>query len=249
MRLLLLPLLVVLSSPSIFAQDLTSQGLMTPDKLLPPARLQEEMGQGRADQRANYREAVTTPAPIVSSYVLPYWTRGMLQPYAGSGSRPWLKYDAVYNQLLERSASGNPEVVDLSKLKEFALGDSLLGTRRTYRRYLDVRMENPTLRLAFFEVRYDAGRVALLCRRTLRESAPNTRGKSGNISARTQEILSYFIRNTANDLVPVMLAPEPVLTALGATQAAAMTAYIKKRRLKLTQEADVVELLTYYDTL
>ncbi|OGX85757.1 hypothetical protein [Hymenobacter glacialis] len=181
--------------------------------------------------------------------MLPYWTRGTVQPYAGPATRPWLKYDLVFENLTYRLPSGEPEQVDLNNIREFTLGDSLLKTQRTYRRYLNARIENPALRLAFFEVRYDAGQTALLCRRSLVENAVHTRGSQRSGQFQQRVVTKYFIKTPDNRLTPTELTQEAVLAALDSPHAVAVAAHIKQKRLKLTEEADVVELLAYYDTL
>jgi len=46
------------------------------------------------------------------------------------------------------------EVVDTDLLREFTVGDSLLGLRLTFRRYLNAGWLKPSLRTAFYKVHY-----------------------------------------------------------------------------------------------
>ncbi|MBF9239708.1 hypothetical protein I2I05_20110 [Hymenobacter sp. BT683] len=251
MRLFLLPFLGLFTAQLSQAQDLTSRGLMTPSRLLPSG--QEAGGQPyqsphTAQPARNSSAGPTTLTDPSSSHMLPYWTRGTVLPYSGPAEHPWLKYDLVFNKLVSRLPSGESSQVDLDNIKEFSLGDSLLRTQRTYRRYLNARIENPALRLAFFEVRYDAGRAALLCRRSVSEVSDNSQ-RGRNSALRQRVVTTYFIKTPDNNLALVTLAEPAVLAALGPTHAAPMAAYIHRKRLKLTDEADVVELLAYYDTL
>ncbi|WP_139147351.1 hypothetical protein [Hymenobacter lapidarius] len=149
---------------------------------------------------------------------------------------------------MSRLPSGESAQVDLDNIREFTLGDSLLGTQRIYRRYLTARIENPALRLAFFEVRYDAGRAALLCRRSVGMVSDNA-ARGRNSALRQRVVTTYFIRTPDNNLAPVALAEAAVLAALGPAHATATAAFIQQKRLKLDKEADVVELLAYHDTL
>ena len=190
-----------------------------------------------------------THAPTATFCPLPYWTQGTLRPYAGAASRAWLLYDAHRQQLVRRSAAGGPETVNTDELREFSVGDSLLGTHRLYRRYLEARLANPALRTAFFEVRHDAGRAALVCQRAVYEYAHMENGKRTN-PEKLKETVRYFIKDNGNNIVAVgSLRPEAVLAALGTAHGAALTAYARQQRLELNRERDVIRLLTYYDTL
>jgi len=190
-----------------------------------------------------------THPPTATFYPLPYWTQGTLRPYAGVASRAWLLYNAHHQQLVRRSAAGGPETVNTDELQEFSVGDSLLGTHRLYRRYLSARLANPALRTAFFEVRHDAGRAALVCQRAVYEYAHMKNGKRRN-PEKLEETVRYFIKDTGNNIVAVgSLRPEAVLAALGTAHGAALAAYARQQRLELSRERDVIRLLTYYDTL
>ena len=79
-----------------------------------------------------YQPAATDKPPVAPPvfYPVPYWTRGILQTYTGTVSRPWLKFDAVNQQLYSRSAADEPEAVNMVNLRAFAVGDSQMETRR-----------------------------------------------------------------------------------------------------------------------
>ena len=201
------------------------------------------------DLQAQREAAKPKPAPLIdgSRWVAPYWTRGRLVPIVGAPSRPWLKYDVAAQRLLTRTADEAPQLVDTNPLREFSVGDSLLGTRRTFRRYLRARVADPALRTVFFEVCYDAGRSALLRRRryTFFPKEPGTTVRRGA----QRETIVFFVADAAHTLTPVKLTPEAILAALAPTHHAALTAYARQQRLKLDREPDIIRLLTYYDTL
>ena len=191
----------------------------------------------------------SAPSPISATfYPVPYWTQGLIRPYTGPAARPWLKYNAITQQLVARSASGEMEAVNTEALREFVVGDSLLGTRRVYRRYLDARLENAALRTAFFEVRYDAGRTALLCHRVVIETF-NSQMRPQSGTPKPQERVRYFIKDTTNRLIPVVLTQESILKALGTEYGATLAAYASRKRLKFSRESDMILLLAHYDTL
>ena len=125
------------------------------------------------------------------------------------------------------------------------MGDSLLGTRRVYRRYLDARMEKAALRTTFFEVAYDAGRTALLCHRVIAN-----RVSYGPGWATGRERVSYFLKKAnSNLLVPIELNKKALLSALNPVHVPALALYAEKNSLRLNQESDAIRLLAHYDTL
>ena len=194
-----------------------------------------------------YQPAATDKPPVAPPvfYPVPYWTRGILQTYTGTVSRPWLKFDAVNQQLYSRSAADEPEAVNMVNLRAFAVGDSLMETRRVYRRYLNARLKDAALRTAFFEVRYDAGRTTLLCHRVVAERVAHRHG-----SADRSERATYFLKEpNSNLLVPVALNQKAVLAALRPVHRLALAAYAGEKSLQLNRERDVIRLLAYYDGL
>ena len=201
------------------------------------------------DLQAQREAAKPKPAPLIdgSRWAAPYWTRGRLVPIAGAPSRPWLKYDVAAQQLLTRTADEAPQLVDTNPLREFSVGDSLLGTRRTFRRYLRARAADPALRTVFFEVCYDAGRSALLRQRlyTFFPKEPGTTVRRGA----QRETIVFFVADAAHTLPPVTLTPEAILAALAPTHRAALAAYARRQQLRLDREPDIIRLLAYYDTM
>ena len=194
-----------------------------------------------------HQPAATDKPPVAPPifYPVPYWTRGILQPYSGAVSRPWLKFDATTQQLYSRSATDEPEPINMAVLKAFAVGDSLLETRQVYRRYLNARLENAALRTAFFEVRYDSGRTVLLCRRVITEKIAHRHG-----GAARHEKVNYFLKEgTSNLIVPLELNRNALLAALQPVHRPALAAYAGKQALRLNRERDVIRLIAYYDTL
>jgi hypothetical protein len=59
----------------------------------------------------------------------------------------------------------------------------------------------------------------------------------------------FFVKRPDQKLVPIKLNNRSVVAALGEQHKAFVTAYVSKERLNLSQEADVVRLLAYYDSL
>ena len=133
----------------------------------------------------------------------------------------------------------------MNNLRAFAVGDSLSGTRRVYRRYLHARLANAALRTAFFEVRYDAGRTVLLCHRVIAERVAHEQG-----SAARRERVAYFLKEpNSNFLVPVDLSQKALLAALKPVHRSALAAYAGRKSLQLKRERDAIRLLAYYDGL
>jgi len=247
MRFLILPLLLVIGVRSAQAQDLHANGT----KGLFDPKMHEKFVDSRNQPSPPSADNKNLKSPYLpSDYLFVGWTQGLLQPYgSGAPQRAWLKYNAFSHQLISRSQVGEAEivkVVDMDLLREFTIGDSLLGLRLTYRRYLNARVSKAALRAAFFEVHYDAGKTALLCRRAHTPGLPQA--GPGGFSG-SKDVLSYFLKTPDNRIVPVNLRPAEVLAALGTAPAAAATAYAQQQQLDLRRETDVVRLLAYCDTL
>ena len=231
-----------------FTQLACGQDVKTPYLGNPPFDIKQTMNQHKVVPPQNAKS--TGPVSfMMSPYLFGKWTIGILQPYAGPPERTWVKYNATDRQLVARHTTNENEavrVVDMDLLREFTVGDSLLGMRLTYRRYLDSRVEKATLRTAFYEVHYDAGRTALLCHRNHIPAIP----VAGEASfAGTDDVLSYFLKTPTNDIVPVNLKANDILAALGTNHQPALKAYISQQHLDLSREADVVQLLRYHDDL
>ena len=234
MRSLALALILLFCTPVLRAQD-----VKTPYKGNPPYDIGKAiLNQPVAQKSSSPPAQQLTSIPQSSAYLFPYWTKGILRPYSGRSQRAWLKYNSLDQQLIARTSIGTMEQVrrvNTDTLREFTIGDSARGLRVTYRRYLNARTPKPSLRTAFFEVHYDAGKNALLCRRLASPTRP--------------DILHYFLKTSTNELLPLKLGRQPVLAALGPAHASTLAAYVLEQQLNLEREADVVRLLVYLDTL
>ena len=231
--------LILLSTLLFCTLVLHAQDVKTPYKGNPPYDIGKAIGNQPAPQQSAKPTAQQSNAlPLSGAYLFPYWTKGILRPYTGRPQRAWLKYNSLDQQLITRTNTGTIEQVsrvDTDTLREFTIGDSAQGLRVTYRRYLNARTPQPILRTAFFEVHYDAGKSALLCRRLASPNRP--------------DILHYFLKTSTNELLPLKLGPPSVLAALGSAYASPLTAYVQEQKLDLNAETDVVRLLAYLDTL
>lgn len=225
-----------------------------------PAVQAQQVGRGTTaptdleyiSQRLEEKKGLKTPLEVRGTpLLLPYWTRGQVVTSNGPVSAVWLKYNLASGQLLWRRPAGDSLEVNTAGVAEFTLGDSLRGSRVTFRRYLAARIESPALRTAFFEVLYDAGKSALLCQRT--KELTHTGTASPSLTAASPPSWhgqsQFFIKRADNAVVPIRLAEKSVLEAVGAGPAPALTAYAKQNHLSFKQEADVAKLLAYYDTL
>ena len=200
--------------------------------------------------RALYRVKGQASAVAGSPFVLPYWTRGNVKMTTGTVPNPWLKYDLAGDRLLWRRPAGDSLELDTNSMTEFSLGDSLRNEKHTYRRYLTSKMADPLLRTAFFEVDYDAGRSALLKRRSrLLYHDSNRPSLMANSLGKWQDNTLYYIRNADNNIEPIRLNSKSVLNVLGKGKASALQAYFTREHLDLSTEAGIIRLLKYYDTL
>lgn len=245
MRYLILPILLIVGVLRGLAQDLHADGT----KGIFDPKLHEKFVRESQSQSAlsSPKRPINAYQPM--TYLFINWTQGSLHPYSGTPQRAWLKYNAFNHQLVSRSIVGKAEighVVDMSLLREFTIGDSALGMRLTYRRYLSARVSKPSLRTAFFEVHYDIGKTALLCQRVHTPDLPQP-GPSG--FSGSQDVLSYFLKTADNHLVALNLNTPDVLEALGAAHTSTVAFYRQQQQLDLRKEADVVRLLVYVDSL
>ena len=108
------------------------------------------------------------------------------------------------------------------------------------------RVPKPSLRTAFIEVHYDAGKTALLCQRTRALALPLPRPGGFN---RTEGLRSSYFKTTNTEILPVALQPEKLLAAMCPAHAEALTANTRQQQLNLEQEGDVFRLLAYHNAL
>ncbi|AYA36044.1 hypothetical protein D3Y59_02600 [Hymenobacter oligotrophus] len=199
-----------------------------------------------AKGKGSAARSTTTGSP----FLFAHWASGQVVSTSLGPRRALLKYDLAQNRLLVRRPAGDSAEVMLAQLTEFTLRDSARGEQYTFRLYPNIRAPKPALRATFWDVRYDAGRTALLRHRTRavfhRGNSPSLAGTTG---AAWHDMSAYYLKLPDNTLAPVRLSGRSVLEALGPTHAPALQAYVAQQRLKLTDEADVAKLLAYYDSL
>ena len=203
-----------------------------------------------AINRALYRVKGRAADVVGTPFLIPFWTRGNVRMTTGTVPNPWLKYDVAGDRLLWRRPTGDSLELNTNAMTEFSFGDSLRGERHVFRRYLTSKMADPLLRTAFFEVGYDAGRSALLKRRTRllhHDSARPSLTAKG--TSKWQENTLFYLKRTDDVIEPIRLTTKAVLAALGKTNAPVLQAYMARENLDLSTETDVVKLLKYYDTL
>lgn len=191
------------------------------------------------------------PPPTGSPLLLPAWALGNVTMRAGNVQRQqWLKYDLAAGHLLWRRPQGDSVELFTTLVREFTLRDSSVHQTHTFRLYPEVKTDKPVLRNVFFDVRYDAGRTALLRQLTRQVS---TQSSSGALTTLKKSVWSthetYFLKLPDQTLIPVRLNSRSMLDALPAQYRQIVTAYSKRQQLDLRREADVLRLLTYYDSL
>ncbi|MBC6698963.1 hypothetical protein [Hymenobacter sp. BT190] len=186
-----------------------------------------------------------------SPYLLPGWALGTVAMRTGNVQRQqWLKYDLSDGRLLWRRPQGDSVELFTTMVREFTLRDSATHQTHVFRLYPDVKTEQPVLRATFFDVRYDAGRTALLRQLTRQVQ---TQSSSGALTTVKKAMWSsktlYFIKRPDQVLVPIRLNGRSVLEALAPQYRAQASTYSSQQQLNLSQEVDVVRLLAYYDSL
>lgn len=191
------------------------------------------------------------PTPGGTPFLLPQWALGTVTMRAGNVQRQqWLKYDLSTAQLLWRRPQGDSIELFTTLVREFTLRDSVTHQTYVYRLYPELKTEQPLFRATFFDVRYDAGRSALLCQRK-RQVRSMTSNGALNTTKKSEwsDTEHFFVKRPDQTLVPVRLSNRSILEALGEQYKASVVAYISRESLNLSKEADVVRLLAYYDTL
>ena len=223
-------------TPSAFAQAALSQTMPTD-----PEYINRELAKGKGQINV----------PVVGTpFLMPYWSRGSVLMTTGNVPQPWLKYDLAKGRLLWRRSPADSLELDTSLITEFSLADSLHGKTYTYRRYLSARIASLALRTAFFEVNYDEGKSALLRRRTRTLfSGNNGPSLTGRQASKWLDTSTFFLKHSDNVIDPVKLNAKSVLAVLGKEKAPRLSAFATREGLDLSQQADVVKLLKYYDSL
>ena len=237
-RLLFLVLMAYCGVGAVYAQHV-GRGVTSPSNL---EYISQQLEKGKGNKLAVGARG--------SALLVPYWTRGSVLTANGPVGPVWLKYDLGSAQLLWRRPAGDSLELNTAQVTEFTMGDSLRGTRATFRRYPLARIESPALRTAFFEVCYDAGKSALLRQRTkiIVSSSGGPSLTEGRLPS-WQESLQYFVKRTDNRVMPVRLTEKAVLENLGPAHQSELAGHVKRERLNLRKPEDVARFLAYYDTL
>lgn len=171
-----------------------------------------------------------------SPYLYDDWVKGEVRLANGVEYKDiFLMYDQVIDQLSFTYKKDKPQAF-VDPVASFIIGD------RAFRR--DVMSQNKPLAEEFFEVLVD-GEVKLLKRtnkKVLEEIALAVATKQKNIYTTT----SYYLV-VADKMVKVN-NKKSVTKALGKHQNT-VEKYIKEKDLNLKEEQDLVDLMTYYNTL
>lgn len=194
------------------------------------------------------RDGLTTTG---SPFLLPGWALGTVTMRTGNVQRQqWLKYDLSAGQLLWRRPQGDSVELFTTMVREFSLRDSATHQTHVFRLYPEVKTEQPVLRATFFDVRYDAGRTALLRHLTRQVQTQTSSGALTTVrKSAWNNKTQYFLKRPDQTLVPVRLSSRSVLDALAPQYREQAGAYVAQQQLNLSKEGDVVRLLTYYDSL
>jgi hypothetical protein len=191
-------------------------------------------------------------APVTGSpFLLPGWALGTVAMRTGNVQRQqWLKYDLSAARLLWRRPQDDSVELFTTMVREFTLRDSATHQTHVFRLYPEARTELPVLRATFFDVRYDAGRTALLRHLTRQIQTQTSSGALTTIKKSAwSNKTAYYLKLPDQTLVPVRLSNRSVLDALAPQYREQAGAYVSQQQLNLNKEADVVRLLTYYDSL
>lgn len=234
-RYFLLPALLVQLAGTAQAQRANEGG-----KLNNYDYVNRELGRKRDGQ-------ATTGSP----YLLPDWALGTVAMRTGNVQRQqWLKYDLSAARLLWRRPQGDSVELFTTMVREFTLRDSATHQTHVFRLYPEARTELPVLRATFLDVRYDAGRTALLRHLTRQIQTQTSSGALTTIKKSAwSNKTAYYLKLPDQTLVPVRLSTRSVLDALAPQYREQAGAYVSQQQLNLSKEADVVRLLTYYDSL
>lgn len=187
-----------------------------------------------------------------SPYLLSNWTKGEVKLVDGRAyTNVPLKFNALKQELvILRPRMGNDSIiVDRRTVAGFALADSSSGQFYPFRRYPNVKTDDPTLRDGYFLVLY-AGKTALLKRVAKVFKAANYRGGySANVRYDSyDDQFTYYLLKSDQTLTRVKLTRKTLLEALSDQQDALKT-FADQQKLDLKTEADAVTLVKQYDGL
>ena len=174
-----------------------------------------------------------------SVYLLDDWSMGIVKSTDGKVSKDYkLKYNLVEDQLLFLGKDGETPMKFSSAIKEFQIAEKGL-----YRNGYPALKKNTQLN--YYEVLAD-GKVQLL----KRNNKTITEYREYNSATTTRKIADnfeyYFYKGET--IVPVA-KDQSVLETIFKDKASAVQSKIKERKLNLKKEADLKEIVEFYNQL
>ncbi len=174
------------------------------------------------------------------------WTKGTVKYKDGSFSKGSFKVDAYGNNLLALLSSGDSVIMLPNIIEEVKLTTDN-GNTQTFRMFL-LNPKQPVG--SYAAVVYDGNTKLIL---NTKKNLVKADFKGGYSSGQTYDeftsTAAYFIQPGDGQPVKVnKLNKKNVLSALTRNQEQ-VKSYVAEQKLDLQNEADVIRLLTYYDTL
>ncbi|MCX2480323.1 hypothetical protein OQY15_14575 [Pedobacter sp. MC2016-15] len=180
-----------------------------------------------------------------SPYVNPNWSKGTFTLANGKTYKDMdIKYDLVKDKMYVMG-DNDESIALLDQVRDFSINVPLSGTTVT-RHYRTGYANIPsTTNTYYFEVLAD-GKTQFL-KRTSKNILTNKEYNSATATKSFEEITRYYIYKDGKGTA-VKKDKKAILAALGNKQSELET-YIKAEKLNLKNDADVVTLITYYNTL
>jgi hypothetical protein len=175
-----------------------------------------------------------------SPYLYDDWVKGNVVFADNTATRNVeLRYDVLDNVLVTKSKTGEENIFS-DPVSEFTL--NILNKERLFKN--GFTGGNGINNKTFFEVVYN-GKTKILKRevKTILESKGYN---TGTISRKIENSSIYYIAREDKSTEVIKNNEKSILTALGKPE---LATYVKDNKLNLKNDADIVKLLTHYDTL
>lgn len=178
-------------------------------------------------------------------YYLDQWTEGLVKQANGKTySGVWLKYDILNDELFFKDLKSDQMLAFVQPVSEFKLNK--LGPNKQ-----DLLFRNgytPVEQFGtktYYQVLYDGG--TQLVKKVAKKINEEKPFNSATSIKSFEELTFYFIGNN-KQLVKIRKDKKSILAVLN-KQAEPLDAFIKEKHLNLKNEEDLIQLISYYNTL
>lgn len=206
----------------------------------------KSMGQGMYMQDVNGRPLLTSVYENVSGspYLSPEWITGkVIMSDAKTYEGVSLKYDQINDDVIFKGKDGTALAVD--HVKEFKLAPyGEIADSTVFRSGFPAVKSNSAK--SFYEVMVD-GKSKLL-KKTIKTINTSREYNSATVDKTVVATTNYYLVNQAGNIVFISKDKKSVLKELPGKEAE-LNAFIASNKLNLKNDADLVKLVVYYNSL